>query len=108
MKSAHLFAVITLTVLQQLCFTGAALADDPGRALYVSVCSACHAPENVMVNSPKAGDSAEWEKRLGKGLETVTDNAFNGFGAMPPKGGASELSREQLRQAIQYMAAPRR
>lgn len=59
-----------------------------------------------MVSSPKAGDTAEWGKRLAKGLEAVTDNAVNGFGAMPPKGGAGELSRDKIRQAIEFMMAP--
>lgn len=101
-------AVVTLGFLQLCFYTDVALANGDGRALYMSICSACHAPENVMVSSPKAGDTAEWSKRLTKGLEAVTDNAVNGFGAMPPKGGTSDLSREQIRQAIQYMAASRR
>lgn len=100
--------VITLTFLQLSSFADVALANDEGRALYTSVCSACHAPENVMVSSPKAGDSVEWNKRLAKGLEAVTDNAVKGFAGMPPKGGASGLSREQIRQAIQYMTSPRK
>ncbi len=100
--------VVTTAFLHLISYTDAVLANDEGRTIYTSVCSACHAPENVMVSSPKAGDTAEWSKRLAKGLEAVTDNAVNGFAAMPPKGGASELSRQQIRQAIQYMAAHRK
>ncbi len=103
------FAVaVTIAFLHLIFYTDSVLAKDEGRAIYTSACSACHAPENVMVGSPKTGDNAEWSKRLAKGLEAVTDNAVNGFNAMPPKGGASELSREQIRQAIQYMSAPRK
>lgn len=94
-------AVVTLGVLPLFCH-----ADDAGRALYQSVCSACHGPENVMVSAPKAGDMVEWGKRLSRGsrgLETLTDNAVNGFAAMPPKGGRSELSRDQIRQVIKFM-----
>lgn len=108
MKFRHLSAVVSVIALQQICITGSAFAHDSGRAIYDSICSACHAPENVMVSSPKAGDAAEWANRLSKGLEKLTDNALNGIGAMPPKGGASELSREQLRQAIRYMAEPQK
>lgn len=108
MTPTRFSAIATLAFSRLFCYADAALANDEGRALYMSVCNACHAPENVMVSSPKAGDTAEWVKRLTKGLEAVTDNAVNGFAAMPPKGGASELSREQIRQAIQYMAEPRR
>lgn len=108
MNPERFFAVVALASVQLFLYTNAALANDEGRAIYTSICSACHAPEIVMVSSPKAGDTVEWNKRLAKGLEAVTDNAVNGFGAMPPKGGASELSREQIRQAIQYMAAPKK
>ncbi|MFZ3286295.1 MAG: c-type cytochrome [Telluria sp.] len=108
MKPKRFAAVVTLASLQLFVCAEGALANDEGRAIYQSICSACHAPENVMVSSPKAGDTAEWNKRLAKGLDAVTDNAVNGFGAMPPKGGASELSRKQIRLAIQYMAAPKK
>jgi len=84
---------------------GNALASGEGEALYQAVCRACHAPENVMVSSPKAGDTAEWARRLGKGLDQLTDNAINGVGAMPAKGGCTSCTAEQIREAIQFMAA---
>ena len=59
-----------------------------------------------MVSSPKAGDVAEWGKRLSKAqneIETLTNHAVEGFGAMPAKGGHAELSRDQIREAIRYM-----
>ncbi len=62
-----------------------------------------------MVAAPKLGDAAEWRRRLArspKGIETLTDHAFGGFGAMPAKGGRDELSREEIRRAIAYMMAP--
>lgn len=98
MNCKRFAAMTTLALLPFLCH-----ADD---ALYQSVCRACHGPENVMVSAPKAGDVAEWGKRLArgaKGLETLTDNAVNGFAAMPPKGGHGELSRDQIQQAIKFM-----
>lgn len=108
MTSKSFAVFVVLTFLHLIFYADAAMAGGEGRAIYTSVCSACHAPENVMVSSPKAGDAAEWGTRLSKGIEAVTDNAVSGFDAMPPKGGASELSRAQIRQAIQYMAAPRK
>lgn len=80
-----------------------------GRAVYESVCIACHAVENVMVAAPKLGDKAEWERRLAraaKGAQTLTDHGMDGFGAMPPKGGSHELTRDEVRRAIDYMMAP--
>lgn len=80
-----------------------------GRTVYESVCIACHAAQNVMVAAPKAGDAAAWSKRLTlatNGIETLTDHALEGFGAMPPKGGRDELTRDQIRSAIEFMMAP--
>jgi cytochrome c oxidase cbb3-type subunit 3 len=105
------FAVIVpLGLLSFPCHADAASATDAGQEFYRSVCSACHGPENVMVSAPKAGDIAEWGRRLArgaKGIETLTDNAINGFAAMPAKGGRSELSRVQIRQAIEFMMTSR-
>ncbi len=90
-----------------------ALANAPapvvsGRAVYESVCIACHAVENVMVAAPKLGDSKDWTQRLNraaKGKETLIEHAIQGFGAMPPKGGAAVLSRTEALNAIEYMMA---
>lgn len=89
-------------------FAATAGNSDAGRVVYESSCRACHDPVNVMVSSPKAGDATEWARRLGKGIEKATDNAVNGIGAMPPNGGATGLTREQIRDAILHMAAPRK
>jgi cytochrome c5 len=79
---------------------------DKGRSVYQAVCAACHAPANVMVSAPKAGDLVDWGRRAPadrKGLETLTKHPIEGFGAMPPKGGHAELSRAEIRAAIEFM-----
>lgn len=111
MICSNFATVVTLSMLPLICHADDAPAPDAGRALYQSVCSACHGPENVMVSAPKAGDVVEWSKRLSRGsrgLETLTDNAINGFAAMPPKGGRNELSRDQIRQVIRFMMMDRK
>lgn len=110
MSCTRSIAAAVLGWLPFFCHADAALAIDAGQVLYQTVCSACHGPENVMVSAPKAGDLADWGKRLArgpKGIETLTDNAVNGFGAMPARGGNSELSRDQILQAIRFMMQPR-
>ncbi|GAB2859045.1 hypothetical protein GCM10027277_29400 [Pseudoduganella ginsengisoli] len=80
-----------------------------GKAVYQAVCMACHAPENVMVSSPKAGDVQAWARRAAPdaaGLKQLTDHAIDGLGAMPPKGGRPELTRDQIRDAIEFMRQP--
>jgi len=97
-------------LLPFLCQADDAPATDAGEALYESMCSACHGPENVMVSTPKGGGLAEWGRRAArgaKGLETLTDNAVNGLAATLLKGGRSELSRDQIRQAIAFKTTRR-
>jgi cytochrome c5 len=82
---------------------------DHGRLVYERVCIACHTPDNVMVSSPKAGDAAEWKRRVEArpaGLDGLVHNAINGFGAMPAKGAHPELTERDIRDAVLYMMAP--
>jgi cytochrome c oxidase cbb3-type subunit 3 len=82
----------------------------PGQAVYENVCMACHAAENVMVAAPKFRDGAEWRRRLDrspKGVDTLTDHALAGLGAMPAKGGREELTRDEVKAAILFMMGPR-
>jgi cytochrome c5 len=97
-----------LSTLPLVCPAAEAPQVDRGRAVYQTVCIACHAPENVMVSAPKAGDVAEWARRAARppgGLEMLINHAVDGFGAMPPKGGRDGLTRAQLRDAIKFMRA---
>ena len=58
-----------------------------------------------MVSAPKLGDRKDWQRRLERagGLDALARNAAQGVGAMPPRGGAPELSEAQLKAAIRYM-----
>lgn len=105
-KTRYLLAALAMLPLAS--FADEAQSFEKGRAVYQSVCIACHAAENVMVSAPKAGDTAEWAKRAGNGsagLDMLTRHAIEGFGAMPPKGGHAELTEAQIRDAIVFMRA---
>jgi len=102
---AKQFALVAVVGwLPMLSHSTAVAAGKDGRTVYNTSCVACHAPGNVMVSSPKLGDKNEWTRRLQKGLDQTTDNAVKGLGAMPPKGGCMDCTREEIRSAIQYMA----
>jgi len=83
--------------------TAAAAAE--GKKVYDTACFICHA--SGAAGAPKHGDAAAWEPRLTKGKEVLYDHAVNGFmgdhGLMPPKGGRTDLSDEQVRAAVDYM-----
>lgn len=81
---------------QQVAFDGST----DGEMIYNNVCQACHmsgaagAPQLV---------ADQWSDRLDKGEDALVSSAINGIGAMPAKGGRSDLSDEQVRASVEYM-----
>ena len=72
-----------------------------GAAVYNAVCMACHA--SGVAGAPKTGDKAAWAPRIAAGSATLLKNATNGKGAMPPRGGAADLSDAELKAAVNYL-----
>lgn len=79
---------------------------DAGKKLFESTCQACHG--SGVAGAPKFGDKAAWAPRLKQGKATLYEHAIKGFqgktGMMPPKGG-STASDEDVKAAVDYMAA---
>ena len=73
-----------------------------GEQIYASVCGACH--DSGAAGAPKAGDKGAWGSRLGAGLDGLTKSAAAGKGAMPPKGGAADLTDDELKRAVAFLA----
>ncbi len=69
------------------------------QAVYEGVCSACHA--NGTLGAPEFGDTAAWEERAEKGMDTLLDHSVNGFNQMPPQGASA--SEDEIQRAIEYM-----
>jgi cytochrome c5 len=80
----------------------AAAAGD-GKAVFDKTCMACHA--TGLAGAPKAGDKAAWEPRLKQGMEALYATSLKGKGAMPPKGGATQLSDAEVKAAVDYMVS---
>lgn len=66
-------------------------------------CAACHGAGTLGAPVVGSAGAAEWASRLGKGIETLYDNAINGIGSMPAKGGNAGLSDANVRAAVDYM-----
>ena len=64
-------------------------------------CFACHG--TGAAGAPKVGDKAAWTARIASGDAAMLKNAIDGKGAMPPKGGASDLSDDQIKSIVTYM-----
>ena len=73
-----------------------------GEEIVKSVCAACH--QTGVANAPKIGDKAAWAPHVKEGLNGMLAIAIKGKGAMPPKGGATDLSDTELARAIVFMA----
>jgi len=73
----------------------------PGQAGYDSSCKVCH--ETDSMGAPAVGDKAAWTAVLEKGKDAVYSNAINGVNAMPPKGGAMNLTDAQIHEIVDYM-----
>ena len=71
-----------------------------GKKTYEASCAICHATDSM--GAPEVGNKKAWEAVLKKGLNSVEQNAINGMGGMPPKGGTS-LDDEALKEVIDYM-----
>jgi cytochrome c5 len=73
-----------------------------GEETVKAICGACHL--TGAAGAPKVGDNAAWAPRLKGGLNGLLGNAVKGLRAMPPRGGAADLSDYELARAIVYMA----
>ena len=63
-----------------------------GEQVFQAQCSACHA--GGVSGAPKFGDKAAWAPRLALGFVGLVKSAAAGKNAMPPKGGAADLTDE--------------
>lgn len=72
-----------------------------GKGIYDSVCFVCHAAG--VAGAPKLGDTAAWAPRIAQGMDTMYHVALTGKGAMPPKGGHTDLADDDVKAAVDYM-----
>lgn len=67
-----------------------------------AACMACH--DSGVQDAPITGDTDAWQALYDeKGLDELVDNAINGIGAMPARGGDSSLSDEEIRETVIYI-----
>ena len=105
----------------QVTLDGEAIAPDPGLTrvneaeaapalmtgpqVYNAACLACHG--GGIGGAPTTGDKAAWASRIAQGADTLNQHALEGFtgaaGFMPPKGGRTDLSDEEIIAAVQYL-----
>ena len=72
-----------------------------GATIYNSVCGACH--NTGVAGAPKLDDKAAWAPRVATGKDALYKSVLGGKGAMPPKGGAADLSDDEIKGTVDYI-----
>ena len=72
-----------------------------GKAVYENVCLSCHGAG--LAGAPKFADTAAWAPRIAQGFAKLVEHANKGLGAMPAKGGAADLTDDEVARAVAYM-----
>ncbi len=72
-----------------------------GEAAYKTACFACH--DFGVAGAPKLGDAAAWSQRIPLGFDALLNTALKGKGAMPAKGGATQLSDAEVANIVAFM-----
>ena len=79
---------------------------ESGRLVWSGTCIRCHSIG--LGGAPLIGDRRLWAPRLAQGLDVLVDHAREGFygdvGEMPARGGNEDLSDEDVRAAVHFMA----
>jgi cytochrome c5 len=73
-----------------------------GEAIVKTTCATCH--QAGVANAPRIGDAKAWAPHLQAGLGNMVATAIKGKGAMPPRGGDTTLTDEEIGRAVVYMA----
>jgi cytochrome c5 len=110
----------TMTAGAALLFGMTALADNPayrhfdsdrltqGRVVWLGTCESCHG--YGIAGAPIPMYPEEWRERLKKDRNTLYRHAIEGFFGpddthMPARGGNKKLTDDEVRLAVDYMAA---
>lgn len=94
-----LFASVPALAMAAVVLPAEAAPD--GAKLYKQNCAMCH--NAGLAKSPKFGDKEAWEPRVATGHDALLHSALTGKGAMPPKGGNSKLTDEEVAAALGHM-----
>jgi cytochrome c5 len=81
------------------------VTDGSGEIIYNQYCSLCH--KSGMGGAPIVGEPSDWQDRKAVGIETLMQRAIDGYtgkyGFMPPKGGFTHLTDQEIEEVVEYM-----
>lgn len=87
---------------------GAAVAStEEGKKVYNKTCALCHGVGAA--GAPIPGNKDDWAPRIAQGMDILHKHAIEGFtgakGMMPARGGAANLSDDEVMSAVDHMVA---
>ena len=78
-----------------------------GPQVYNGACLACHGAG--IGGAPVLGNAETWAPRIAQGIDVLKEHAIKGYqgsaGYMPAKGGRTDLSDEEVANAVDYMVS---
>jgi cytochrome c5 len=92
-------AIATLEIDESV--AAAEVVAEGGEKIYQQACQMCHAAG--VAGAPMTGDTAAWEARITQGRDKLLENAIQGIGVMPPKGGQTQLSDDEVASAVDFL-----
>ncbi|MEC9205814.1 MAG: c-type cytochrome [Pseudomonadota bacterium] len=72
-----------------------------GEQVYNTGCVACHS--SGAAGAPITGNKDQWRERISEGIDHLYEQAINGVGVMPAKGGMSNLTDNEVKAAVDYI-----
>ena len=73
--------------------------------MYKKVCALCHS--SGVAGAPIPGNHEDWDARIAQGEDVLYKHAIEGFtgekGMMPPRGGGSNLTDDEVKAGVDYM-----
>jgi len=78
-----------------------------GEKIYKKVCALCHS--SGVAGAPIPGNHGDWDARIAQGNDVLYKHAIEGFtgekGMMPPRGGGSSLTDDEVKAGVDYMVS---
>ena len=78
------------------------IADESVMSKWARSCALCHITGEA--GAPVVGDTADWQRRLAQGEQSILQRVIEGYNSMPPLGYCMACEEDDFRAMIGYMA----
>ena len=93
-------AIVTATLL--IILISACSNTAPDRSKWARSWALCHISGEA--GAPIVGDTADWQRRLAQGEQSILRRVIEGYNSMPPLGYCMACEEDDFRAMIGYMA----